>query len=165
MADLLEWLWPIWDLKNSPIIHIFVVVNIAFFGYIYYHVFFNKGSKNLVVIVCMIAAVITIYFTKNFFTYPSEANTASSIAFIILSLVYFYQLLNRQEFVHIEKLGLFWFNAAVLFYFSINIFLFMLFKRIPQDQLPTVYIINNVTNIIANLLYTIGLLCKPQRTV
>ncbi|HVV55549.1 MAG TPA: hypothetical protein VHC47_09505, partial [Mucilaginibacter sp.] len=106
---------------------------------------------------------IAVYCTRKLFSYPSESNTASGVAFIILALFYFYQLLNRQEFVHIEKQGLFWFNAGVLFYFSINIFLFMLFNKIPEKDRPSYYMINNITNIIANLLYTTGLLCRPQK--
>ena len=150
--------------NNLPIVHIFVIVNIAFFGLIYYKAFFNREIKILTLILIIGALIIAIYFTKNLRSYPSESNTASSIVFIILSLIYFYQLLNRQEFIHIEKQGLFWFNAGVLFYFSINIFLFMLFDKIPVDEQPSYFIINNITNIIANLLYTTGLLCQPQKT-
>jgi hypothetical protein len=150
--------------NNLPIVHIFVIINIAFFGLIYYQAFFNREIKMLTLVLIIGALIIAIYFTKNLHAYPSESNTASSIVFIVLSLIYFYQLLNRQEFIHIEKQGLFWFNAGVLFYFSINIFLFMLFNKIPVAQQPSYFIINNITNIIANLLYTTGLLCKPQRT-
>jgi hypothetical protein len=154
-----------WGVTNNiPLIHVFVIINIVFFCAIYYKAFFVGFAKKLTLILCGLALVITLFFLKNILEYPTQANTASSIAFIVLSLVYFYQLLNRQEFVHIEKQGLFWFNSAVLFYFSINIFLFMLIIRIPVNDRPVFYVINNITNIIANLLYTIALLCQPQRT-
>lgn len=149
--------------NNMPVIHISVVTNIIFFGIIYYEAFFIKKLKTLTIILSSTALVIALYFTKNILIFPSEADTASSIVFIVLSLIYFYQLLSRQEFVHIEKQGLFWFNAGVLFYFSINIFLFMLFNMIPENDRPTYYIIHSITNIIANLLYTTALLCRPQK--
>ncbi|HWD86983.1 MAG TPA: hypothetical protein VG367_02580 [Mucilaginibacter sp.] len=149
--------------NNMPAVHAFVIVNIVFFGVIYYEAFFIPKLKTLTIILISLALAIAVYFTRNLFLYPSEANTASSIVFIVLSLIYFYQLLNRQEFVHIEKQGLFWFNASVLFYFSINIFLFMLFNMIPKDDRSFYFIINNITNIIANLLYTTALLCRPQK--
>jgi hypothetical protein len=163
ISDLMQWMFPAWGMKNTPVVHVFVIINIIFFGIIYYGAFFIKKLKTLTVILSSLALVTAIYFTKNILLFPSEANTASSIVFIVLSLIYFYQLLNRQEFVHIEKQGLFWFNAGVLFYSSINIFLFMLFNMIPADDLPTYFIINNITNIIANLLYTTALLCRPQK--
>lgn len=149
--------------NNSPVVHMFVIINIIFFGIIYYEAFFIGKIKTLTIILSSLALVIALYFTRNIFRFPSEGNTASSIVFIALSLIYFYQLLSRQEFVHIEKQGLFWFNAGVLFYSSINIFLFMLFNMIPSDDLPTYFVINNITNIIANLLYTTALLCRPQK--
>jgi len=149
--------------NNSPVVHMFVIINIIFFGIIYYEAFFIGKIKTLTIILSSLALVIALYFTKNISRFPSEGNTASSIIFIALSLIYFYQLLSRQEFVHIEKQGLFWFNAGVLFYSSINIFLFMLFNMIPADDLPTYFVINNITNIIANLLYTTALLCRPQK--
>jgi len=165
VAVLFDGILRLWGKGNNyPVIHVFVIINIIFFGVIYYKAFFIKEVKRLTIILSVIAFLIAVYFTRDLYDYPSEGNTASSIVFIILSLIYFYQLLNRQEFVLIEKQGLFWFNAGVLFYFSINIFLFMLFPKIPKDQQASYYIINNITNIIANLLYTTGLLCQPQKT-
>ncbi|MGZ3777111.1 MAG: hypothetical protein ACXVB0_24605 [Mucilaginibacter sp.] len=150
-------------INNSPVVHLFVIVNIIFFGIIYYEAFVIKKIKTLSIVLSLLALAVGVYFTKNILLFPSEANTASCVVFIVLSLIYFYQLLNRQEFVHIDKQGLFWFNAGVLFYSSINIFLFMLFNKIPADDLPTYFVINNITNIIANLLYTTALLCRPQK--
>ena len=165
VAVLFDVILRLWGKGNNyPVIHVFVIINIIFFGVIYYKAFFIKEVKRLTIILSVIAFLIAVYFTRDLYDYPSEGNTASSIVFIILSLIYFYQLLNRQEFVLIEKQGLFWFNAGVLFYFSINIFLFMLFPKIPKDQQASYCIINNITNIIANLLYTTGLLCQPQKT-
>jgi len=80
----------------------------------------------------------------------------------VLSLIYFYQLLSRQEFMYIEKQGLFWINSGVLFYYSITIFLFMLYNRINGEHRAYYYMMQSVTNIISNLLFSVGLLCKPQ---
>lgn len=162
--DVMSEVLPLFGIGNNmPVIHASVITNIIFFGIIYYEAFFIKKLKTLTIILSSCALVIALYFTKDIFKFPSEADTASGIVFIVLALIYFYQLLNRQEFVHIEKQGLFWFNAGVLFYSSINIFLFMLFNKIPQSDLPTAYIIHSITNIIANLLYTTALLCRPQK--
>lgn len=104
-------------------------------------------------------------YDRNFYEYPSESNTALSILLIILSLIYFYQLLNPLTFINIEKQSLFWINAGVLFYSAVNIFLFMIFTQIPPEDQHNYYIINSISNIIANVLYSIGLLCKPQKTL
>jgi hypothetical protein len=152
--------------NNQPVIHIYIFISAALFGAFYYRALFNPALKIGVIILTalVLTTVIVNIFVKDIWTYPSIPNTALSIMLICFSLAYFAQLLSRQEFVHIEKLGLFWINAGVLFYFSITIFLFMLFNRIAMAHKEDYSMINYTTNIIANVLYTVGLLCKPQKT-
>ena len=154
--------------NNLPAIHLFIAISIMFFAAIYYYAFFNPFLKKIVIILAAIALLIVIFnviFVEGIWQYPSMSNTVLGVLLIFFSLAYFYQLLNRQEFIHIEKQGLFWINAGVLFYFSINIFLFMLLRRIiAAHQQEDYYMIHIITNIIANVLYSVGLLCKPQRT-
>ena len=162
LSDLLQWLLPRWHMDNIPVITVFIFVNIIFFGVIYYKVFISVWMRRLTIALTVIALIISLCYSKDIYAEP-WANAVSSFVFIILALIYFYQLLNLQEFVHIEKQGLFWFNAAVLFYFSITIFVVMLIGRIPVHEQAQYYIIQNITNIIANLLFSIALLCRPQK--
>ena len=150
--------------NNLHIIRLFLVICVLFFSAIYYNAFFSRALKKTVVILSAITLLIMLVnvFVDAIKDYPALSHTVLNIVLIFYSLAYFYQLLSRQEFVHIEKQGLFWINAGVLFYFSINIFLFMLFSRIIQAHQEDYLMIQAVTNIIANLLYTVGLLCKPQ---
>ncbi|MDF2434222.1 MAG: hypothetical protein JWP44_3853 [Mucilaginibacter sp.] len=154
--------------NNLPWIHLFIVISIVFFSAIYYYAIAMPVIKKAIVILAVAALILVIInaiFIEHLSEYPSISNTVLSILLIVFSLVYFFQLLNKQEFIHIDKLGLFWINAGVLIYFSINIFLFMLFRRIIEaHQQQEYYLIHIITNIIANVLYTIGLLCKPQKT-
>ena len=153
--------------NNHPVIHIYVALSILFFAAIYYNAFFKPAIKKIVISMAALALLVVIFnmiFVEGIWDYPSLSNTVLSVLLICFSLAYFFQLLSRQEFVHIEKQGLFWINAGVLFYFSINIFLFMLFKRMITAHQEGYYMINNITNIIANILYSVGLLCKPQKT-
>lgn len=151
-------------LNTIPLLHVSVVTSIVFFGVIYYNSFLKSVLKKITLVFSTIVMLIVLYNTRNIFEYPTISNTASSILLIILSLVYFYQLLNPQKFIQIEKQGLFWVNAGVLVYSSVNIFLFMLFSQIPDKDKADYYVIFSITNIIANVIYSIGLLCKPQKT-
>ncbi|MDB5090421.1 MAG: hypothetical protein JWR09_4415 [Mucilaginibacter sp.] len=150
--------------NNYPVLHFFVLISIMFFVAIYYYAFFKTTLKKTIVVLGLIAILISIFnlvFVEGIWEYPSISNTILNVLLIFFSLAYFYQLLNKQEFIHIEKQGLFWINAGVLFYYAINIFLFMLFKQLLNTH-KEVYMINYITNIIANILFTVGLLCKPQ---
>ena len=151
--------------NNWPVIHIYIAISILLLGAMYIYAFFNPLLKKAIFIMAALTlafGIANMIFMEGILDYPSMSNTLLSIMVICFSLIYFYQLLTRQEFVHIEKQGLFWINAGMLFYFAINIFLFMLFKRILHEHQEGFYMINNITNIIANILFTVGLLCKPQ---
>ena len=156
------------EVRNNQFIgHLFDLMAVVFFTVIYYRAFheslFKKlalifGSATLVIIIC------NTIFIEGLTAYPSISNTVLCLLMIILSLTYFYQLLTRQEFIHIDKQGLFWINAGALFYFSVNIFFFMIFNKISSSAQADFIMIQSVTNIIANLLFSAGLLCKPQKT-
>ncbi|MDB5133763.1 MAG: hypothetical protein JWP37_366 [Mucilaginibacter sp.] len=166
--DLLEMILSWLQVHNNyPLLHLYDLLTILFFTAIYYQAFYESIFKKIALILGaagLIAIICNAILMERIWTYPSISNTILSILLIILSLTYFYQLLTRQEFVHIDKQGLFWVNTGVLFYFSINIFLFMLYNKISENVRNDFYMIQSVTNIIANLLYSVGLLCKPQKT-
>jgi hypothetical protein len=153
--------------NNLPLMHLFDLLAVLFFTLIYCKAFYKPVLKKITLILGSVSAAIMIgnaIFIEGLLVYPSISNTVLSLFLVPLSLIYFYQLLTRQEFVHIEKQGLFWINAGVLFYFAINIFLFMLYTKISSAERNDYYMMQSVTNIIANLLYSVGLLCKPQKT-
>jgi hypothetical protein len=167
LSDLSLQLMKYEGIKNNwPVIHFYIALSMLLLGAMYFYAFFSEKLKTTALIISGLALCIIVanmIFIEGLFDYPSLANTVLSITVLSLSLLYFYQLLSRQEFVHIEKQSLFWINAGMLFYFSINIFLFMLFKRMLLEHQEGYYMINNITNTIANVLFTVGLLCKPQK--
>lgn len=108
-------------------------------------------------------AIIFGAFWDGLLSFPSFANSFLSVVFTLLSLLYFYQLLTASEFVHIEKQPMSWINSGVLIYFGINIFLFMLFDKFVKHAEDDVWIIHDLTNVVANIFYSIGFLCQNQR--
>jgi hypothetical protein len=164
LFDVGFWLAQRYNTQNDmPLVHLYLAISLVFFSIIYYNLILNVTLKKLTIILAIIALIAFLYNSFKIWSYPSISNTALSIFLIMLSLIYFYQLLNRQEYVYIEKQGWFWINAGVLFYSAVNIFIFMLFNQIPIELRPKLFMIHSSTNIIANLLYSTGLLCKPQK--
>ncbi|HTK21813.1 MAG TPA: hypothetical protein VL442_19990 [Mucilaginibacter sp.] len=152
--------------NNLFLIHLYDMMAVIFFTVIYFKVFYKSIIKKITLILGIVALLAMLYnaiFIEGIRVYPSVSNTVLSISLIVLSLIYFYQLLSRQEFMYIEKQGLFWINSGVLFYYSITIFLFMLYNKMTNDEHRAYYYMTqSVTNIISNLLFSVGLLCKPQ---
>jgi len=152
--------------NNLFLMHLFDMMAVIFFTVIYFKAFYKSILKKITLILGIVALSFMLYnsiFIEGLLVYPSVSNTVLSVFLIVLSLMYFYQLLSRQEFMYIEKQGLFWINSGVLFYYSITIFLFMLYNKMINDEHRAYYYMTqSVTNIISNLLFSVGLLCKPQ---
>ena len=147
------------------LIHLFDMMAVIFFTLIYQRAFYKPVFKKMTLIfgtTSLAAMVFNVIFIESIQSYPSVSNTILSVLLIILSLVYFYEMLSRQEFTYIEKQGMFWINSGVLFYYAITIFLFMLYKKMSDADKPNYYMMQSVMNIIANLIFSVGLLCKPQ---
>jgi hypothetical protein len=154
-----------WKVKNTmPAVVGFVLVSVLLFGLLYYNIYAERKLKKIVVILSILVIIITLRDAQDITAYPSLSITALSLMLIVFSLIYFYKLLNPLKYIDIEKQGLFWINAGVLFYSSVNIFLFMLLTHIPADDQHNYYIINSLTSIVANILYSVALLCRPQKT-
>lgn len=153
--------------NNMPLIHLYIAVSVTFFSLIYYRAFQAAALRRLVMALgpaVVLMVLLNAAFIQGIWAYPSLSNTLQSIALIMFSLLFFYQIFTRQEYVHIEKQPMFWINSGVLIYFSVNIFLFMLFNLVIAQQQQELYAIHSVTNIFSNILYGIGLLCKPHKT-
>jgi hypothetical protein len=150
--------------NNLFLMHLFDMTAVIFFTIIYNKAFYKQILKKTALILGATALLVMLFssiFIEGISLYPSISNTVLAIFLIVLSLTYFYQLLSRQEFMYIEKQGLFWINSGVLFYYSITIFLFMLYTKINGEH-KYYYLMQSITNIISNLLFSVGLLCKPQ---
>ncbi|MDB5145554.1 MAG: hypothetical protein JWQ66_4267 [Mucilaginibacter sp.] len=150
--------------NNLFLMHLYDMMAVIFFTVIYSKAFYKLILKRITLILGVTALLVILFnsiFIEGILVYPSISNTVLSIFLIVLSLIYFYQLLSRQEFMYIEKQGLFWINSGVLFYYSITIFLFMLYSKINGEH-KYYYLMQSITNIISNVLFSIGLLCKPQ---
>src|SRR3546814_749894 len=153
--------------NNMPLIHLFIALSLSLFSVLYYRAFQSKTLQRLVLFLgpaSVLAVIVSSLFIGGIWVYPSFSNTLQSVVLMSFSLLFFYQIFTRQEYVHIEKQAMFWINSGVLIYFSVNIFLFMLFDLVIVQQQEELYAIHLIINIFSNILYATGLLCKPQKT-
>jgi len=157
-----------WGMNNMPVFNLFTVVNLLFLSVLYFKTL--EGSWARWVVGTLAASILiltgyTVLQPGQIWQFPSTVMTAQCVLFIALSLVYFYQM-QQQEAVALEQNPLLWINAGVLLYFSSNLFLFMMLAvihRTPELHKYDFYTIHRVVNILAYLLFAVGLLCKPPR--
>ncbi|WP_157263068.1 hypothetical protein [Pedobacter steynii] len=153
--------------NNAPLIHLFILVSVFFYALIYFYAFNKLTLKKLSIIFAGIAGVLILtnaFFIEGLSKFPSIGNTILSVTLILLSLLYFWQLLDQVEIVRLEKQPMFWISAGVLSYCSINIFLFMLIRSLGSLS-QNFWTIHSIINIIANSLFAIALFCKPRKTI
>lgn len=153
--------------NNAPLIHLFILVSVFFYALIYFNAFNKLTLKKLSIIFAGIAGVLILtnaFFIEGLSKFPSIGNTILSVTLILLSLLYFWQLLDQVEIVRLEKQPMFWISAGVLSYCSINIFLFMLMRSLGSLS-QNFWTIHSIINIIANSLFAIALFCKPRKTI
>ena len=104
------------------------------------------------------------YDEKN--TLDEISTTTEAILFIIYSLGTFFYMLQNPGQQSIFSIPLFWFNTAILLYFSGNLFLFLFTNYLVEHSGETFYElwgIHSVLNIIFYILISVGFWKTKER--
>lgn len=109
----------------------------------------------------------TTFFVLDFYTFNNYARTIESVAFVFLSCFLLIAVSTDTTQV-IFKNPKFWFGAALLIYFSVNLIVFGTVNYISSNHkllMDNTWTIHSVTNIFTNLLFAIGFLCIRQKVI
>lgn len=132
----------------------------------------NKQKLRLPFLV--IALVFSFYFALNFFTdalnnFYVYINTFEALTIIVLSIFYFFTLVNNLHLPKLTQFYFFWFNTAFLVYFSAVLFVFLFMNYIldpnASQSVKNLWLIHNTFHIIYNCTLAIGLLKWKKTTV
>lgn len=143
--------------KNSNFIyHVFVVIEFGFYALIYSR-FFGNRQWNIILLFCF-AALFLAEILNTIFLQPLKwSNTnvliLEALMLVFISLNYFMKL--REETLHtpLVKEPIFWFNCAVLFYYSFNVLIWGFHSlKVYQLKKPPL-IIYDFNLILSALLY------------
>ncbi len=122
--------------------------------------FFHTTLKSQKLILILGIVFITLYLLDSFLLEWNSFNrigrSFEAATFICLSLLLFYQFYKEEKIVFIENTSIFWFNIAILTYFSGAFFSFLLSNEILSGMIPS-WILHNLSNILKNILFAIGL--------
>lgn len=154
--------------ENLKMITPWVVIETLFVCTIYKTVLTGnwKGVIKYLLIALAIIGVIDIVFYGDSDTYSSLLRSTECGVFIVLSIVYFYQLLEDLRAPSLSNEPMVWFNTAFLIYFAGNLFFFVASGTLGQtesfgdneyDILLKLYTIHAVIIIFRNSLIARGL--------
>jgi hypothetical protein len=87
--------------------------------------------------------------------------TLCSVLALAYSLIYFDHLLHTSPASDLAKFPFFWINSAIMYYYGMNLFIFIfstyIFENLKDNEILIVWIFHNVNNTIKNTLLAIGI--------
>lgn len=97
-------------------------------------------------------------------SYNSNFRTGESL---ILQAISAYSLIkiSKKEDINLTKDTSFWLSSGIFIYFSVNLVIFFTATFLFEDKVYTMsktWIIHSIINIIANIIFTFGLLLLPS---
>lgn len=99
-------------------------------------------------------------FVESIFTYPAIAKVAQNVFFIVLSFWYFFDVYKYETNLELESSGIFWIVVGILIYHSGALFTSLFSAKIlsiEDNRLFSTWILHNISSIIKNLLFLLGL--------
>lgn len=142
-------------IRNVWLANLFTIVEYISFSTIYY-IILKKFKYTQAIFTTAIIGFITmtaLIFYNSFTTIVSDMSLAiESIVLICISVIYFYQMLDKIEYDSPFQNPLFWFSSAVLIYFS-GAFFFFIF--IESEAAIYIWYIHNFIRLIYSILILI----------
>jgi hypothetical protein len=148
---------------NNIVYHIFTIIEYILYAVIYSQLFRNSGWRRILIIsvfILITAEIINVLFFQPLYVDNTNTMILESIFLIIISLSLFNKIRADMEYNNILQEGIFWFNSAVLFYYSFDILIwgFHSIKVYRLENPPTlVYSINLLISGFLYLFYTIAI--------
>jgi hypothetical protein len=157
----------LWGLKNYFVSNFYRIVEVSLFCAVYFFSVGSKAVRNVLKVLAVLFAVIWMVNTI-WYLHPdhinSEMGMMSRIFLIVMSVVTLHAAV-KDEKSHLLERPVFWVAMGVLLYASGTLLVLGLSNHLLQLGKPyfdVAWHINWSLLIIANLLYTKGMLCKSQ---
>jgi hypothetical protein len=144
-------------LFNSYYLAVFV-----FLAWFYYGIFVQKTSRNIVLggaVLYALSFVLITAFVQPYSEYQTFMWTITGVIALIFSISYFLSVFSAQQ--PMDNYGLLWINSGILFYFSFNLFLFVMSSYVLTQLAPElsklIWSFHNINNIVKNILLALGM--------
>lgn len=123
---------------NYPFYHVLQVIQILYYGGIFYFLIRNFEPKPRWVMYIAIAfsvVSIIVSMAQSIFTFPSIGNILLSFYVVIMALILFVKMVKTPEETRILSQPPFWLGSGSLFFYSITFFIFGYFDFLVNSGL------------------------------
>jgi hypothetical protein len=149
-------------MSTAVVLNTYFVVSFVLLCWFYHDALQTPGSRRIVkwgLVIFILAYIFITAFIQSFTQFQSLMWTTSGAITIVLSIAYFISVFAATR--PMNDFGLLWVNSGILFYFSFNLFLFIMSSYVFTRFEPEVGIIfwsfHNVNNVIKNVLIGLGI--------
>ncbi len=156
------------DGNNLILYNIYNLINFSFLFLLYYKSIqsekFKKWTKYFFIFY-LLSFIINVIFFENFYTeYSSISYIIAASLLLITIMLYFIEILNSEEILHLKKNLLFWISSGLLVYFVAAIPIRVLINNyISETELYILFFVKNILAIMMYLLFTIGFICMKKK--
>ncbi len=130
--NVISWYTSSNGIHNLPIYHAITLVEFASYSLMYYQTARQDNYRKtilLLILLFTIFCVLNALFFENIHTdYNSNTRAVGSLILLVYSVSYFYRMLKELSIETVEQEDMFWFNTAILIYFSGTFFLSLFLK-------------------------------------
>lgn len=156
ITELLSFLTSrVFSIPNLYLGDAYMFLQFSVLFYIFNQHFGRKKLFGITYVILIVFYFIDFLLFKNF----SLATAIASLVLIIVSIAFFYKLLNELKVYDIHRQPILWISFATLFYYSGTLFIFLArnyLEGVPDSYLM-IWMAHNIINIVKNVLFSVAL--------
>lgn len=158
LCDISSYVWALLYGNNYWIIHLYQIIELAVLG-AFYQTFLNNKFSAMPFWGFAIVYIIVIILILQPANISSTMISLKCLLVITYGIWGYLNIFNNSRYLFIDKSPEFWFNTAMLIYFSGSLFSWSMFNLVHQSNGAGsgVWSFHNISSILRNLLFAIGL--------
>ena len=161
ISDFICYLMSKMDLSSIPIINIYFIVQFCLLSYMYSFILKNRGLIAFFVSAYLSFSLVNSLLVEPFNQIQSWSDGVQSVLLMILAVTCHIQMLKNPSRDEQFNALVLWGNLGVLFYFSLNLYLFIssnyIFTFESTEKAMITWGFHNFFNIVKNVLFAVGI--------
>jgi hypothetical protein len=148
-------------IKNLPVANVYGLLEGLLFLFFFYQKLPDyRSAIRIASILFLLLYLADIIFITELVVFNAYSRTLEAAMLIILSVLFFLTLFQKETDIFIDNNAEFWIVVGVLVYFSGAFFSFLLstdILSVSPDRFYSSWILHNVSNLIKNIIFAISL--------
>lgn len=158
VSDVLQITMALLGIHNLVVGNTYMLIQFTILLYMLSLQFERKRSYTIIYVSLVILYAFGLILSRNDMDIISPLNAVASLALIIVSILFFYKLINELRVENIHRQPIVWIAFATLFYYSGTLFIFLTFSYlIKTDSLKSIWMLQLLLNITKNILFAVAL--------